>query len=47
MDNILQAGSAQAQAAVLRAVMDHPSLAPENAGSLQICLQAILLPDED
>jgi hypothetical protein len=28
MDNILHAGSVQAQAAVLRAVADHPSLAP-------------------
>jgi hypothetical protein len=28
VDNILHAGSVQAQAAVLRAVMDHPSLAP-------------------
>jgi hypothetical protein len=55
VENILCAGSMQAQAAVLRAVADHPSLAParklarinlsKNAGSLQICLQAILSPE--
>jgi hypothetical protein len=28
VENILHAGSMQAQAAVLRAVVDHPSLAP-------------------
>jgi hypothetical protein len=57
VDNILRTGSTQAQAAVVRAVADHPSLVParklasidssKNAGSLQICLQAILSPDED
>jgi hypothetical protein len=57
MDNIFCAGIVQAQAAVLQAVADHPSLAParklasinssKNAGSLQICLQVILSPEKD
>ncbi len=56
MENIIRAGSIQAQEAVLCAVADHPSLAPvrelaridlsKNACSLQICFQAILLPDD-
>jgi hypothetical protein len=54
VENILHAGKVEAQAAVLRAVTNYPSLAPARKlarinsskdHGLQICLQAICLPD--